>query len=110
MNLGDLNEIVVIEQPTVTGPSATGEDLVTWSTVDHWPVHVQALTGAERLGVSDAPTSVIAYRVTGRNRSDLRPTMRLRRGGAVLEIASIPPMPRSLWSVVECREVPRGAS
>jgi head-tail adaptor len=108
MNLGDLNETVVIEQPTVTGQSATGEDLVSWSTLDHWQVNVQPLTGAERLGVSDAPTGVNVYRVTGRNREDIDITMRLRRGSSLLEIASVPPMPRSPWTIAECREVDRG--
>jgi len=109
MNLGDLNEIVQILRPTVTGQSATGEDLVSWSTLDHWPVNVRLLSGSERLGASDAPTSVNQYEVTGRSRDDLRPGMRLRRGVDVLEIASAPPMPRSPWSAVKCVEVDRGA-
>ena len=110
MNLGDLNETVVILTPTVTGQSATGEDIVIWSTVDSWPVNVQELTGAERLGPSDAPTSVNQYLITGRNRSDLTPKMRLRRGADILEIATVPPMPRSMWSIAKCVEVDRGAA
>jgi len=110
MNLGDLNETVVILQPTVTGQSATGEDLVTYETLDSWQVNVQELGGAERLGASDAPTSVIQYLVTGRTRSDLRPTMRLRRGADLLEIAAVPPAPRSMWTQAKCVEVDRGAS
>ncbi|HYB94369.1 MAG TPA: head-tail adaptor protein [Vicinamibacterales bacterium] len=110
VKLGDLNETVVILRSSVTGQSATGEDLLSWSTVDHWPVCVEELAGSERLGVSDAPTSVIQYRVTGRNRDDLQPGMRLRRGADILEIAVAPPMPRSMWSVVKCFEVDRGAS
>lgn len=110
MNLGDLNETVVILQPTVTGQSATGEDLVTWSTLDSWQVNVQELAGTERLGPSDAATSVNQYLITGRNRSDLKPQMRLRRGADLLEIAVVPTMPRSMWSTAKCVEVDRGAS
>lgn len=110
MNLGDLNETVQILKPTVTGQSSTGEDLVSWSTLDHWDVNVRELSGTERLGTSDAPTSVVQYEVTGRNREDLQPGMRLRRGVDLLEIATAPPMPRSPWSVVKCVEVDRGAA
>lgn len=108
MNLGDLNETVVILTPTVTGQTATGEDIVSWSTLDSWQVNVEELSGAERLGSSDAPTSVNQYRVTGRSREDLRPTMRLRRGSDLLEIATVPPAPRSMFTVAKCVEVDRG--
>lgn len=107
MNLGDLDETVQILQPTTTGTSTTGEDIVTWSTLDHWDVNVRLLSGAERLGESDAPTSVNQYEVTGRNRDDLRAGMRLRRGTELLEIATVPPMPRSMWSIAKCVEVDR---
>lgn len=108
MNLGDINETVVILTPTITGQDAVGGDVVTWATLDSWAVKVEPLTGSERLGVSDAVTSAVAYRVTGRQRTDLDTTMRLRRGGSTLEIASVPSSPRSMWTVCECREVPRG--
>ncbi|MGE3840051.1 MAG: phage head closure protein [Vicinamibacterales bacterium] len=108
MNLGDINETVVILHPTVTGQDAVGGDVVTWATLDSWPVNVQELTGAEALGVTGAATNVNAYLVTGRARTDIDTTMRLRRGDSLLEIASVPPNPRSMWTACRCREVPRG--
>lgn len=110
MNLGELNETVQILTPTVAGRSSTGEDLVSWSTLDHWDVNVQLVNGAERLGASDAPTNVNVYRVTGRARTDVQPTMRLRRGTALLEIQTVPPNPRSMWTVAIAVEMDRGAS
>lgn len=107
MNLGDFNESVLILQPTVAGKSATGEDLVAWSTLDSWQVNVQELSGNERLGPSDAPTGVNQYLVTGRHRDDLQPGMRLKWNSDVLEIVSVPKMPRSMWSAVKCVEVDR---
>jgi len=108
MNLGDLNETVTVLRRVVTGRDAVGGEIAEWTSIDDWPVHVLLLTGAERVGVSDAPTNVNVYRITGRNRSDLQPSMRLRRGRSDLEIASVPQMPRSPWTAVDCREVVRG--
>ena len=98
MNLGDLNETVTIQQPTNVGKDAVGGDIVVWSTLDSWAVNVQPVNGAERLGVSDAPTSVEVYRLTGRSR-DLEPGMRFLYGDQMLEIQSTARQGRSAWTV-----------
>jgi head-tail adaptor len=105
MNLGDLNETVTILYPTVAGLDAVGGEVIVWSTLDTWQVNVQPLSGAERLGVSDAPTNVDGYRVTGRNRDDLTVQMRIRWGALTMEIASVPPAPRAMFRSVECRAI-----
>lgn len=84
---GLLRHQITIESPTRTQDSL-GEPLLTWSTFATTRASVEPLRGMELIQAAGVEAN-ITHRVTIRFRDGLRPDMRIRHRGRVLNIVSV---------------------
>ena len=90
LNAGDLNRRVVITQRD-SGVDAAGQPVTTWSTLATVWASVKAPAGkaqAERMS-ADRSTSVVAYSVRIRYRTDVTAAMRAEIAGQVYDIEQV---------------------
>lgn len=104
---GEMRERITITQVAAAAQDSVGGDVETLSTLATVWAKVEPLAARERVGVGDAVTSAIAYRITIRFRDDITPMMRLTRGSDTLQIAAVLQDGRRAFTVLECAGVDR---
>jgi SPP1 family predicted phage head-tail adaptor len=102
MNIGTLDERLVLEQPART-PDGGGGAILAWEPVAELWARVRPISGEERLA-HDQLAGRLTHEVWIRWRAGVTPAMRFRQDTRTYQIAAVLETSRRVWLKCLCEE------